>query len=171
MIKCVASKGLRRLIGNGVVKNGLRHFFRLPIKRLVAKRLDKRGLLNQSLRQDSRGEFMISSGAIAINCGCYGFRVERGLSAAVNSADCWVPPNPQHKRAHPRRGETAMLVVRFAAIFLLALSFGVAVARAASVGTVTKVENQAQIGSSGRVVGSEVQTGDQVRTGPNLVSR
>ena len=59
-----------------------------------------------------------------------------------------------------------MSVVRFVAIFLLALSFGVAVARAASVGMVTKVENQAQIGSSPAVVGSVVQTNDQVRTGP-----
>ena len=59
-----------------------------------------------------------------------------------------------------------MLIVRFVPIFLLALSFSVAVARAASVGTVTKVENQAQIGSSQAAIGSEVQTGDQVRTGP-----
>ena len=41
-----------------------------------------------------------------------------------------------------------MSVVRFVAIFFLALSFGVAVARAASVGMITKVENQAQIGST-----------------------
>ena len=59
-----------------------------------------------------------------------------------------------------------MSVVRFVAIFFLALSFGVAVARAASVGMVTKVENQAQIGSSPAVVGSLVQANDQVSTGP-----
>ena len=33
-------------------------------------------------------------------------------------------------------------------------------------GTVTKVENQAQIGSAPAVVGSAVETNDQVRTGP-----
>ena len=59
-----------------------------------------------------------------------------------------------------------MSVVRFVAIFFLALSFGVAVARAASVGMVTKVENQAQIGSEPAVVGSLVQTNDVVTTGP-----
>ena len=59
-----------------------------------------------------------------------------------------------------------MSVVRFVAIFFLALKFGVAVARAASVGTVTKVENQAQIGSAAAVVGSAVETNDHVRTGP-----
>ena len=43
-----------------------------------------------------------------------------------------------------------MSVVRFVAIFFLALSFGVPVARAASVGMITKVENQAQIGYNSR---------------------
>ena len=111
---------------------------------------------------------MTSNGAIAISCGCYGFRVERGLWPAVNSSGRWVPSHPQHERSrvHPRRGKTAMSVVRFVAIFFLALSFGVAVARAASVGMVTKVENQAQIGSSQAVVGSLVQANDQVSTGP-----
>src|SRR4029079_3997113 len=57
--------------------------------------------------KDSRGKLMISGGEIAINGGCYGFRLERGLSAAVTSAGSWVPSNPQHKPAHLRRGETA----------------------------------------------------------------
>ncbi len=59
-----------------------------------------------------------------------------------------------------------MSLVRFVAIFFLALSFGVAVARAASVGMITKVENQAQIGSTPAVVGSLVQTNDVITTGP-----
>ena len=46
------------------------------------------------------------------------------------------------------------------------LSCDALIARAASVGTVTKVENQAQIGSAAAVVGSAVETNDQVRTGP-----
>ena len=70
-----------------------------------------------------------------------------------------------------RRAKTAMSVVRFVAIFFLALSFGVAVARAASVGMVTKVENQAQIGSSPAVVGSLVQTNDQVTHRTQISSR
>jgi hypothetical protein len=63
------------------------------------------------------------------------------------------------------RVETAAAVLRlFAAVF--ALTFAAQSAMAASVGMVTKVENQAQVGGATAVVGSIVQSGDQLRTGP-----
>jgi hypothetical protein len=56
-------------------------------------------------------------------------------------------------------------LVRFLVIFLfLASAFG---ARAESVGSVTKVQNQAQIGSSTAVVGAPVHMSDRLRTGAN----
>jgi hypothetical protein len=59
-----------------------------------------------------------------------------------------------------------MPIIRFVAIMLLTLSFSAQIAAAQSVGMVTKVENQAQIGSANAVVGSLVQANDEVRTGP-----
>src|SRR5690349_6671629 len=55
---------------------------------------------------------------------------------------------------------------RFFAALLLALTFGAQAAIAASVGMVTKVENQAQVGGATAVVGSLVQMGNELRTGP-----
>ena len=54
----------------------------------------------------------------------------------------------------------------FFAALLLALTFGAQAALAASVGMVTKVENQAQVGGATAVVGSLVQMGSELRTGP-----
>jgi hypothetical protein len=54
----------------------------------------------------------------------------------------------------------------FFAALILALTFGTQTAVAASVGMVTKVERQAQVGGATAVVGSIVQMGDQLRTGP-----
>jgi hypothetical protein len=55
---------------------------------------------------------------------------------------------------------------RFVAFLLLALTLGAQSAAAQSVGMVTKVENQAQIGAANAVVGTLVQANDEVRTGP-----
>ena len=57
-------------------------------------------------------------------------------------------------------------MLRFLAIVVVGLCSGATFAHAASVGTVTKVENQAQIGSTTAVVGSAVEANDRVRTGP-----
>ena len=64
------------------------------------------------------------------------------------------------------RHEKAGPAFRFFAALLLALTLGAQAAMAASVGMVTKVENQAQVGGATAVVGSIVQSGDQLRTGP-----
>jgi hypothetical protein len=64
-----------------------------------------------------------------------------------------------------RREKTAP-AFRFFAVLLLVLTFGAQAAIAASVGMVTKVENQAQVGGATAVVGSLVQANDQLRTGP-----
>lgn len=72
-----------------------------------------------------------------------------------------------HAREHLGGVVSSVLSVsRFIAILLLALSFGAQSAAAESVGMVTKVENQAQIGSANAVVGSLVQANDAIRTGP-----
>jgi hypothetical protein len=62
---------------------------------------------------------------------------------------------------------TALSLSRFVALLLLALCLSAQNAVAAeSIGMVTKVENQAQIGSANAAVGSLVQANDEVRTGP-----
>lgn len=71
-----------------------------------------------------------------------------------------------HAREHLGAVPAVLSVSRFVAILLLALSFGAKSVAAESVGMVTKVENQAQIGSANAVVGSLVQANDEVRTGP-----
>jgi len=58
-----------------------------------------------------------------------------------------------------------MSILRVLAISFLALAFSASVSLAASVGVVTKVENQAQIGGATAVVGTPVQTNDELRTG------
>jgi hypothetical protein len=58
-----------------------------------------------------------------------------------------------------------MSILRVFAISFLALAFSASVSLAASVGVVTKVENQAQIGGATAVVGTPVQTNDELRTG------
>src|SRR5262245_60090439 len=70
---------------------------------------------------------------------------------------------------HPltrEKSSSAFTLFTFFAALLLALTFGVEAATAASVGMVTKVERQAQVGGASAVVGSMVQMGDQLRTGP-----
>jgi hypothetical protein len=57
-------------------------------------------------------------------------------------------------------------LVRFLVIFLL-LASAVGARAAESVGSVTKVQNQAQIGSSAAVVGAPVHMSDRLRTGAN----
>lgn len=59
----------------------------------------------------------------------------------------------------------AISILRSLVIFLLSLSFTTHVAGAASVGTITKVENQAQINGATASVGTPVQPNDQLRTG------
>ena len=54
----------------------------------------------------------------------------------------------------------------FFAALILALTFGAQTAVASSVGMVTKVENQAQVGGATAVVGTLVQMGSELRTGP-----
>lgn len=101
------------------------------------------------------------TGAIAISGGCGGARFGRALVFRPTSLRLSL-----ENRAHPRRTKSAIAILRFLAVFFVVLGCDALGARAASVGTVTKVENQAQIGSSPAAVGSAVQTGDQVRTGP-----
>jgi FecR protein len=64
------------------------------------------------------------------------------------------------------RREKAAPAFGFFAALLLALTFGAQAAIAASVGMVTKVENQAQVGGATAVVGTLVQMGNELRTGP-----
>ena len=113
---------------------------------------------------------MLSSRAIAADCGCHGFRFTR---------DPCSPPFLESSRrtVSDRRwkqgrssvnflAREAMSITRFVAFVFIALCCGYAGAQAASVGMITKVENQAQIGSAAAVVGSLVQENDEVRTGP-----
>jgi hypothetical protein len=58
-----------------------------------------------------------------------------------------------------------MSILRVLAISFLALAFSASLSLAASVGVVTKVENQAQIGGATAVVGTPVQMNDELRTG------
>jgi hypothetical protein len=72
-----------------------------------------------------------------------------------------------HARNHVNDVVPAVLSFsRFFALLLLALTIGVQSAAAESIGMVTKVENQAQIGSANAVVGTLVQSNNEVRTGP-----
>ena len=98
---------------------------------------------------------MGSTGAIAIGGGCSSARFGRSLVCGVGL-----------ESPLPRRANRPMAVLRFLAVFFVMLSCDALIARAASVGTVTKVENQAQIGSTIAVVGSAVETNDRVHTGP-----
>lgn len=54
-----------------------------------------------------------------------------------------------------------------AAFFCLLLTFGVSVAEAQIVGSVTKVQKQAQIGSTPAETGTPVHLNDEIRTGPD----
>jgi hypothetical protein len=57
--------------------------------------------------------------------------------------------------------------MRFLTILVcLIVTFGTCAAAAAAVGTVTKVQKQAQIGSTTAVVGTPVNMNDEIRTGP-----
>ena len=59
-------------------------------------------------------------------------------------------------------------LLRFLAILLCLVStFSAHAAAAPAVGTVTKVQNQAQIGATTAVVGTPVHMNDELRTGPN----
>ena len=60
----------------------------------------------------------------------------------------------------------AVMVLRVLLLAFLVLTFGAHASVAASVGTVSKVENQAHIGSAAAVVGTAVQTNDELSTGP-----
>jgi hypothetical protein len=62
--------------------------------------------------------------------------------------------------------QSAMPALRFLAIFFFVLNFSAHAAVAAAVGMVTKVQNQAQVGGATAVVGSLVNTNDELRTGP-----
>ena len=112
---------------------------------------------------------MTSGTAIAASCGWAGFRLGR------NPAQRRVVFSPGHRvsnhlsRRSPEqlcRAKLATSRLRFLAIVVVGLCSGAPFAHAASVGTVTKVENQAQIGSTAAVVGSAVEANDRVRTGP-----
>ena len=59
-----------------------------------------------------------------------------------------------------------VMVLRVLLLAFLVLTFGAHLAVAATVGTVSKVENQAHIGSAAAVVGTPVQTNDELSTGP-----
>src|SRR3990170_5055962 len=66
--------------------------------------------------------------------------------------------------------ETAMLtlpsLLRFLAILVcLGWAFNISAAAAAAVGTVTKVQNQAQIGGTAAAVGTPVNMNDRLLTG------
>ena len=59
-----------------------------------------------------------------------------------------------------------VMVLRALPLAFLVLTFGAHASDAASVGTVSKVENQAHIGSAAAVVGTAVQMNDELSTGP-----
>ena len=59
-----------------------------------------------------------------------------------------------------------VMVLRVLLLAFLVLTFGAHLAVAATVGTVSKVENQAHVGSATAVVGTPVQTNDELSTGP-----
>jgi FecR protein len=93
------------------------------------------------------------------------------LLLQVSPSGCSVSLSPVRSRSTlPRRGlpraESAMPALRVLAIFFLVLAFSAHAAVAAAVGMVTKVENQAQVGGATAVVGSLVNTNDELRTGP-----
>ena len=57
-------------------------------------------------------------------------------------------------------------VLRVSVLAFVLLSFGAHVALAATAGSVSRVENQAQVGATPAAVGTPVQTNDELRTGP-----
>jgi hypothetical protein len=61
----------------------------------------------------------------------------------------------------------AQLFTRFLTLVCVALIFYSPAAAAPAVGSVTRVQNQAQIGSKAAVVGTPVQMNDELRTGSN----
>jgi hypothetical protein len=105
---------------------------------------------------------MGSTGAIAISGGCGSARFGR----AVSRRKTHLLLGLQNSITRRSKLKTAILALHFLAAFFVALSCDPIGARAAPIGTVTKVENQAQIGSSPAVVGSAVEANDRVRTGP-----
>ena len=103
--------------------------------------------------------------AIAIGCGWHGFRARNPACLLFWN---YSPPRVSiHSSTTPSPAsfqERARSTLRFLAIFFVALTFShVAIA---AVGAVSKVENQAQVGGTAAVVGTPVQTNDQLRTGP-----
>ena len=113
---------------------------------------------------------MISGTAIAASCGCTGF----GLGAQPGINRSALPFRPvtgfQTICSAAHLSTCVMPSERHECCASLQSSLlgcvRVPRSHAASVGTVTKVENQAQIGSTIAVVGSTVQTNDRVQTGP-----
>src|SRR3989337_2697856 len=100
---------------------------------------------------------MVSSLAIAANCGCHGCRFVRNPACRLFRNPLSRPhhlSSPKHVRgAENFVASTTMSILRLLALFLLAVGFSVHAADAASVGMITKVENQAQIGSTPAAVG------------------
>jgi hypothetical protein len=93
------------------------------------------------------------------------------LLLQVSPSGCSVSLSPVRSRhTLPWSGflcaQSAMPALRFLAIFFFVLNFSAHAAVAAAVGMVTKVENQAQVGGATAVVGSLVNTNDELRTGP-----
>lgn len=99
---------------------------------------------------------MGSTGAIVTGARCGGARLGRCPGCRG------VCPKSSALR-HVKKVVSALGLL---AVFFVTLSCEALSARAASVGTVTKVENQAQIGAVAAVVGSAVETNDRVQTGP-----
>lgn len=109
---------------------------------------------------------MIGRLAVAANSDCHGFRSERDPA----SHPLGFYRRHSHQWGWSQDGNSLVgLVLKTApliAVFIFAWGLSAQAAMAASVGTITKVENQAQIGSTAAVVGSLVQTNDEVSTGP-----
>ena len=109
----------------------------------------------------------------ALTCGFSGLRIKQGLTN-------FRLPTQQRAAAHPSRPSKhcgrqffaighlsrRTYLWRMLAIALFASLFCLDASLAASVGVVSKVENQAQVGTATAVVGMPVQMGDAVRTGP-----
>jgi hypothetical protein len=73
-----------------------------------------------------------------------------------------------HRRSLPNGAMSGLpsLLCFLAVVLVLASNFGVHAAAGPTVGMVTKIENQAQIGTETAVVGTLVHMNDELRTGP-----
>jgi hypothetical protein len=93
--------------------------------------------------------------AIAAGCGWNGFRRKRNL---LKLLVCSFSTALLH--------QFRAIDLRVVLLASLVIAFSIEVAAAAPVGSITRVENQAQVGAAPAAVGTPVQLNDELRTGP-----